>query len=138
MAWYPTRPNAGSTIAAATGKDEKDDDKIVDVVEPGVFNRLKELEARRTLMKLVLYDPELNSYDMPQLVKAYNQSVSTVPDAYKHDSVLKNLMLQNLETGGVKDPFQLKQEVEIGKNLAEMEKTRTIGQKEELSAEKEV
>ena len=130
----------GSTIAAA-GLGEKEDsgskdESLVDVVEPGVFNRLKELEARRTLMQLVLYDPELSHYEMPKLVRAYNESVSSVPDAYKHASVLKNLMLQNLETGGVKDPFQLQQEVTLGKNLAQMQQARTSEQKDQLSVER--
>jgi hypothetical protein len=128
----------GSSIAAAGlgAEDKGEEDKVIDVVEPGVFNRLKELEARRTLMQLVLYDPELSQYEMPELVRAYNESVSSVPDAYKHSSVLKNMMLQNLETKGVKDPYQLQQEVTLGKNLAQMQQARTGTQKEELSPEK--
>lgn len=132
----------GSTLAAAglgekpQQEDPSKSDKIMDVVEPGVFNRLKEMEARRNLMKLVLYDPELSEYEMPELVRAYNEAVSSVPDAYRHSSVLKNLMLQNLESSGVKDPYQLGQEVTLGKNLAEMHKTRTVAGQEEVSTEK--
>ena len=129
----------GSTIAAAgldQPKEKGEDDKIIDVVEPGVFNRLKELEARRNLMQLVLYDPELSEYEMPELVRAYNDSVSSVPDAYKHSSVLKNLMLQNLESGGVKDPYQLGQEVTLGKNLADLHRTKAQTELEQMSPER--
>jgi uncharacterized coiled-coil protein SlyX len=115
----------GSTLAASLADGEESSDiSPLDVVEPSVFNRLRELEARRALMQLVLYDPDLNRYEMPELIKAYNQSVGSAPDAYKHPQVLKNLILQNIETGGVKDPFQLEQESTLAKNLAQTEKAR--------------
>ena len=94
-------------------------DRLLEVVDPEVLNRMREVEARHNFMQLMLYDPQLQKYDFNDMLKAYNESVSSVADSYRHPNVLKNLMLQNLESGGVKDPFQLSQEVQIGKTLAE-------------------
>lgn len=130
---------AGSMLAGKRLGDEaakaKKEEPLTDVLDPEVINRLQELEARKSLMQLMLYDEDLAKYETPEIVSAYNAAVSTVPEAYKHSAVLKNLMIQNLETGGVKDPFQLKQEADIGKSLAETEKTRLLTQKEEMTPE---
>ena len=120
----------GSTVSELSGMGKKEEggtpvdklDQLLEVVDPEVLNRMKEIEARHNFMQLMLYDPQLQKYDFNDLLKSYNDSVSSVADSYRHPNVLKNLMLQNLESGGVKDPFQLSQEVQIGKTLAETSK----------------
>lgn len=88
-------------------------------IDPEIVNVLKEMEARRNLMQLTLYDPDMKQYPFSSIIKAYNDSVGTVTDAYRHPNVLKNLMLQRLEGGDVRDVSEMKQEIELGKNLAD-------------------
>jgi hypothetical protein len=70
-------------------------------------------------MSLVLYDEDLRDYNYSDLVKAYNASVSTVPEAYDNPVILKNLMVRNIQSSGIKDPFEIGQELKIDKNLRE-------------------
>jgi len=72
-------------------------------------------------MELVLYDPDLQQYDYKALIKAYNDTVSNVPSAYKNSALLKNLMLKNLESAGQKDPFEILQEQKIEGELGKVE-----------------
>ncbi|MHC4617947.1 MAG: hypothetical protein ACYTEQ_09360, partial [Planctomycetota bacterium] len=75
-------------------------------------------------MTLALYDPDLSQYAHRDLVKAYNESVMAVPSAHRNSPILKNLMVRNLESGGVKDMFELSQEVALGKALEQQEALR--------------
>lgn len=73
--------------------------RALDVIDPQVFNQLKELEARETLTHLMLYDTDLRQYELPKLIGAYNRAVSVVPEAFKNTAVLKSVLVQDLESG---------------------------------------
>jgi hypothetical protein len=109
---------AGSRLSKGLPEDPgpgKDDE----VLDPVTFNRLKEMEAKRVLMGLILHDEDFQQYRYGDMVKAYNNAVQSVPEAYNNPVVLKNLMVKNLESSGVKDIFELKQEAELGKTMGE-------------------
>jgi len=100
------------------GSSTKDrTDELLEVVDPSVLNNLRRIEAKKTLLELMMYDPDISKYNAPDVLGAYNQAVSGVENAYNKPNVLRNLMLQNLETGGVKDPFQLSQEAKLNQDL---------------------
>jgi len=110
--------NAAANILA--DKVDKPDEKVkplADTLDPEAYNNLKEIETQRMFMNLALYDKDLQNYGYQELVDAYNNSVSTVPDASKNSAVLKNLMLTNLQSSGLKDKFELQQELNLQKSL---------------------
>jgi hypothetical protein len=111
--------NAAANLLTEDGGEKTPDRKepIEDLLDPAAYNKLKEIETQRNFMNLVLYDDDLKNYDYKDLVGAYNTSVSTVPDAYKNPAILKNLMIGNLQGSGLKDKFELKQELELQKEL---------------------
>ena len=88
-----------------------------EMLDADSFNTMRGQEAKRTFILLSLYHPELKSYSHADLLKAYNASVSTVPESYNKPEVISSLMIKNLESSGLKDPFELKQEAEISKLL---------------------
>lgn len=98
----------------------------LDQVSPATFNKLKELEARQSLMNLMIFDDDLKPYPWPKLVTAYNEAVSVVPDAYKRPTVLKNMMLQHLASGGIKDPATMRAEVAMGRDIAMADKAKEM------------
>jgi hypothetical protein len=109
----------GAMAATAAGEaGKKPEARALDVIDPKVFNEIKELEARETLTHLMLYDPDLKRYEMPQLVGAYNRAVAVAPDAFKTPGILKSMMVQDLESGGVKDPMTMRAEATMAKELA--------------------
>ena len=94
---------------------------IGEELDPQFFNSLKEVGTRKSFMDLALYDPDLNQYDAPTLIGAFNSAVSSVPEASENPAVLKTLMLQRINTGGIQDTFQATQEAALGKTLRERE-----------------
>jgi len=98
---------------------------ILEMADPAVLNQVKENEARTAMMKLVLYDKDLQHYPYKDLLKAYNTSVGSNPESYQYPNLLKNLMLQQLEGGDVKDLQTLKTESEVLKNLVTARKDQS-------------
>lgn len=88
-------------------------------LDPEFFNALKEVDTRRNFANLMLYDPELSQYNMSQLVDAYNNAVQRVPEASERLPVLKTMMLQHLNSGGISDVFQEAQAAQLSKGLRE-------------------
>ena len=108
----------GSMAAGMAGDAaKKPEERALDVIDPQVFNSIKELEARETLTHLMLYDADLKRYDLPKLVGAYNRAVSIAPDSFKNPAVLKSMMVQDLESGGVKDPMTMRAEATMSKDM---------------------
>lgn len=102
---------------------QSDKGSLSEGLDPQFYNSLKEVDTRRNFMDLALYDPALSKYDMPTLISAFNSAVSAVPEAASSPHVLKTLMLQRINTGGIQDVFQTAQEQVIGKALRDrMEK----------------
>jgi hypothetical protein len=102
-------------IIEGQGKKKVDE---LDTLDPVYYNKLKGIETIRSLMDLGLYDKELSQYDLKDLVQAYNSAVSLVPSAYDKPEVLRSLMMKNLQSGGQKDLFEIKQESDIEKQLS--------------------
>lgn len=102
------------------GKPEDLESKLT----PAFYNKLKALDAKRKFLDMALYDKDLQKYNFKDLVNSYNQVAQSVPEATAKPAILRNMMLRNLETGGIKDPFELSSEVSIGKLLGETEKNR--------------
>jgi hypothetical protein len=112
--------SAGAGVSRHLNKeDEGGFDPSGDALDPIFSNRLRELEAKRVLMGLILYDPDFEQYRYGDLVKSYNNAVQSVPEAFNNPVVLKNLMVKNLESSGVKDVFELKQESELSQSLGD-------------------
>jgi hypothetical protein len=99
-----------------------------------IGNQVKALERRRNFFDLILNDKHLARYNFPDLVESYNDSVKSVPGAADQPSVLKQLMLQNIESGGIKDIYQVAQESGLQKNLEEIQKLRNA----DVTREREV
>jgi len=106
-------------LAEIASGSKKKSEPVEEALDPVFYNRLKSHDAKRAFMLMALYDPDLKQYKYPELVRAYNTTVSSVPEAFENQSVLKNLMLRNLQSSGVKDPFELAQEADLGKKLRE-------------------
>jgi hypothetical protein len=140
--------NAAANLLTGIGMDPKNLSDIVSAkkkprpleeeLDPSHFNELKGIEARRQFTNLALEDPELKNYDYKDLVRAYNTSVQTVPDAYNNPVVLKNMMINNLQTSGIKDKFELQQEVKLQKDLSKerLEREKTL--REEKARKREM
>lgn len=94
-------------------------------LDPDFYNTLQEIDTRRNFMNMALYDDDLNKYDFPSLVTAYNNTIQMAPEAKDNPVILRNLMLTNLETGGIKDPFTIKTELDIGKTLLDKSKLKS-------------
>ena len=107
------------------GKNLSSEAELLEMADPAVLNKIKENEARTAMMKLVLYDKDLAHYPFRSLLKAYNDSVSSNPESYQYPQLLKNLMLQQLEGGEVKDLQTLKAESEVLKNLVGARREQT-------------
>jgi hypothetical protein len=93
------------------------DEVVEELLDPEYYNKLKTLDAKRNLMELALYDKHLKKYDLPILVDAYNSVVELTPKAYKNKSLLKNLMLAHIESGGVRGLYELSTELGISDRL---------------------
>lgn len=109
-------------------------------LDPAFHNRMKSHDAKRTFMMLALYDPDLKQYDQKSLMKAYNDAVQTVPESFNNPAILKNLMVRNIQSSGIKDPFELKQELEISKQLREGNEAterKVLEEKMRLEAQKD-
>jgi len=110
-----------------------------EMLDADQFNELKGQEAKRTFLLLSLYHPELKAYSHAELLKAYNAAVGTIPEAYNKPDILSNLMVKNLQSSGLKDTFELKQEVDISKRLREsdvLQEDREMAHRERLEAQK--
>jgi len=119
---------------------KKKSKRVEEQLDPAFYNRMKSYDAKRTFMLLALYDPDLKDYDQKSLMKAYNDSVQSVPEAYDKPSILKNLMIRNLQSSGIKDPFEIKQELEISEKLRkgnEATEKKVLEEKLRLEAQKE-
>jgi hypothetical protein len=68
-------------------------------------------------MTLALYDEELRNYDYQDLVKAFNEAVQIAPESIDNPSVLRNLMIRNIQSSGVKDVAELTNELKLGDTL---------------------
>ena len=108
-----------SQLGEVLSKKKVDDKSVEELLDPQYYNRIKELDAKRNFMNLVLYDDDLKDYNYSDLVKAYNSSVSVVPQAYDNPVILKNLMIRNIQSSGIKDPFELGQEMKLDKGMRE-------------------
>ncbi|HUW11873.1 MAG TPA: hypothetical protein VM537_19255 [Anaerolineae bacterium] len=112
-----------ANVAADTLGDEdygkKKDPATTDDLDPEFANKLKSHDVKRTFMSLALRDPDLQSYNYSDLVKAYNTTVLMIPEAYNNPAILKSNMLQHLQSSGIRDPFQMTQDLDIGKKLRE-------------------
>lgn len=102
----PTR--AANALAAQPPKS------IEEGLDAPYYNKTKGNDAKRAFLLLALYDKDLKQYPMAQLREAYNAAVQMAPDAYRNPVVLKNMMLRNVQTSDVKDPFEMQQELGIG------------------------
>jgi hypothetical protein len=98
---------------------KKKPESIEDELSPEYYNRMKSQDVKRTFTLLSLYDDELKQYEFPELVRAYNNVVQINPDAYKSPPILRNLMIKNLQSVGVKDPYEIKTELEVAKLMRE-------------------
>ena len=129
-------------------KKKSDPKSLKEDLDPDFYNQLKEIDARRNFANLALYDNDINKYDFPALIKAYNESAQTVgTEGVNNRVILRNMMLHNLETGGIKDPFAIKTELDIGKALQDRVKNKadiakltaeTKAKTKELSPEKKI
>jgi hypothetical protein len=117
----PGERSLGEALQGVVKKKTLDSDEILD---PEFYNRLRELDARRSLSKLVLHDPDLRNYKYSDIVKAYNSSVSSVPEAANNPTVLKTLVMKNLESSGIKDVVELSQEQTLSQSMLKAEKDR--------------
>lgn len=125
----------GQTIGSAEGRsdvgneetnkaemeDAMREDKVLD---PVFVNQLRGIDAKRGFMSLALYDPDLSKYPYRDLVKAYNDSVQTVPSAVNNSFVLRNLMANNLATGGRTDMFGMGQMAKLDQDTVKTEAQR--------------
>ena len=107
-------------LKADGSKAEANRERILgEELDPQFYNNLKEVGTRKTFMDLALYDPDLKEYDMPTLLGAFNSAVSSVPESSDNPGVLKTLMLQRINTGGIQDTYQAAQEAALGKSIRE-------------------
>jgi len=110
-----------------------------ELLDADQFNEMKGQEAKRTFILLSLYHPELKAYGHGELLKAYNAAVSTVPEAYNKPEILSSLMIKNIQSSGLKDPFELKTEADISKGLRDQQRDQAsdeLAQKERLEAQR--
>jgi hypothetical protein len=111
------------------GPDPQATDVLMNVVDPEIINNLEKQKARTRLMELMLRDEDFANYDVDNMLKAYQSTVGSVPKAVERPTVLKNLMLKNLESGGRKDIFEMGQEAKLDKDI---QHTGIYGDKELL------
>jgi hypothetical protein len=97
----------GGITEAGKGKQGLDD-----VLDSRTYNQSREIESMGKLYNLVLTDDAFHNYPLEDVVKSYNNVVSVIPEAYENQGTLRNLMLSNLNSGGVMDVNELGQ---IGK-----------------------
>lgn len=99
------------------GPEQQSTDVLMDIVDPEIINNLNKQKARTRLMELMLHDEDIKNYDVDSVLKAYQNTVGSVPKAVERPTVLKNLMLKNIESGGRKDIFELGQEAKLDKDI---------------------
>jgi hypothetical protein len=109
---------AGSLMAdKLTSDGDGAGKKVADLkdLDPKTYNDLRGIDAQRMFTNLALYDPELQKYDVQDLAQAYN--TASKMGLANNEVVLKNAILSNLQSGGLKDKFELSQELDIAKKL---------------------
>lgn len=137
-----TLANMAAGVGSAQGAQQavRDSKKKIKSVEedldPLFYNRLKGHDTKRTFTTLALYDPELKQYDTQDLIRAYNDAVKVNPEVYRNEGVLRNVMINNLHSHGIKDLSSLKQELEIGKALTAEEVFRDKLRRDAVKPEK--
>ena len=92
---------------------------IEESFDPEFYNRRSALKTRKAFVDLLLFDKDISKYDDMDVIQAYNDAVTSVPGIEKRPNMLRNMVLRNLQTGGVQDVFELKTQSEIGKVLSE-------------------
>jgi len=110
-----------SALGLGSTRVKKKYESIEDNLSPEHFNRMKSHDVKRTFTLLALYDDELKQYKFPELIRAYNDSVQLNPYSYKNPTVLRNLMVKNLQSAGVKDTFEIKAELDIAKLMGQQD-----------------
>lgn len=104
-------------------------------LDPNFYNQMKEIELRRTLFNLFLYDKDLRKYEFKDLVDSYNNVVQIAPGVLDKPPILKNLILQDMESGGIKDIFEIKALTDLQKNIDAESRFKLLKQ-EQRQAEK--
>jgi hypothetical protein len=117
----PGEQGLGESLQGVGKKKTIDYDEVLD---PVFYNRLHELDARRSLMNLVLHDPDLKDYKYSDIVKAFNSSVGSVPEIIDSPTGLKTMVMRNLESSGMKDVVELAQEQQLSQSMAKSKKDR--------------
>jgi hypothetical protein len=99
------------------GPGQESTDVLLNIVDPKVIQNLEKQKARRRLMELVIHDEDISQYDINDVMRAYNSTMGSVPNALDKPTALKNLILKNLESKGRKDVFELGQEAKLNKDI---------------------
>jgi len=94
-------PKAGGKIKGLVDSGQKKN--LDSALDPNFFNQLKEVDARRNFFDLTLYDPYLNKYEISELANSFNDVSMLYPEVIKNKAMLRRLMLENLERGGIGD-----------------------------------
>lgn len=104
----------------------KSPDTLADELSPSRYNRNKEINAKKNFYMSILYDKELKEYDHSDLVGAYNEVVSLVPEAADNPAILRQLMRKHMESAGQLDTFELGQMATLSKTIADARQKRQM------------
>jgi hypothetical protein len=97
----------------------KSQKSLADSLSPSRYNRNKEINAKKNFYMSILYDKDLQDYNHSDLVVAYNDIVSMVPEAADSPALLRQLMRKHMESAGQMDTFELGQMATLSKTIAD-------------------
>ena len=115
-------PKAGGKIKGLFDSGQKKN--LDDTLDPNFFNQLKEVDARRNFFDLTLYDPFLNKYEISDLASSFNDVSMMYPEVIKNKAMLRRLMLENLERGGIGDSVDASNIAKIRETNLKSDKVR--------------
>jgi hypothetical protein len=93
---------------------------VGDALDPSYYNKIKALEAKRTLYSIINDNPNFKNYTHSQIVGAWNALADSHPVLLANSpAAASSLMLQQLETNGRKDLYEIGQAYKVEKDLAD-------------------
>jgi hypothetical protein len=110
------------TLPGASGVEGTagDPNKADELLGSDYFNKMKALEAKRSLYDMMLTDDKFKGYKHNEMVGAWNSLAKSHPKLLtQNPAAASTLMLQQLETGGRRDLHEIEQAQKVEKNIEE-------------------
>ena len=104
----PSDPTKNPLVGAFIGEGVSK--PIGESLSPDFENKLDALRAKNVFMDIARNDKEIKKHDLNDVMEAYNDSVSSIPEAAFNKAQLRSMLVERLYNGGHVDAAQMANE----------------------------